>query len=267
MKVLIATDGETPSAEAEQLLVWVGDRATLDVTAFSVTTYDIDPADAPGGTVEDARAAAKGRADALGERLGREGFRVSTAVAEGDPGAEIVRKIESEGFDLVVVGSSRHRWLRERLLGTTSSYVLQNSPCSVLVVRECPEASEARMKVLVATDGSDDAETAIRSFSRFVNPARCAATVISVAQPSPEDAQGYVDAARALLDDEGISTDGEVKEGAPSPTLLQLADEGDYGLVVLGSRGLGPVRRALLGSVSDAVARYARAAYIARALT
>jgi nucleotide-binding universal stress UspA family protein len=36
-----------------------------------------------------------------------------------------------------------------------------------------------------------------------------------------------------------------------------LAEEIDAGLIVIGSRGLGGVRRALVGSISDAVVRYA----------
>jgi nucleotide-binding universal stress UspA family protein len=36
-----------------------------------------------------------------------------------------------------------------------------------------------------------------------------------------------------------------------------LAEELDVGLIVLGSRGLGPLRRALMGSVSDSVIRHA----------
>ena len=38
---------------------------------------------------------------------------------------------------------------------------------------------------------------------------------------------------------------------------MRLAEELDAGLTVVGSRGLGGVRRALIGSVSDSVVRYA----------
>ena len=265
MKVLFTTDGEAPSEVSERLLVQLGDRATLDVTAFSVTTYNIDPADDPHGNVESARATTEGWASSLAGRLKDEGFRASSAVAEGDPGAEIVRKVESEGFDITVVGAGRHTWLRERLLGTVGSYVLQNSPTSVLLVKESPEVQD-KMKVLIATDGSDDAQVAITSFSRFVDPARCSASVVSIAQSSADAANENVDKARTVLDAEGITSDGAVHEGSPSSRLLELMEEGGYGLVVLGSRGQGPIRRALLGSVSDQIAHHAPASFIARAL-
>ncbi len=56
---------------------------------------------------------------------------------------------------------------------------------------------------------------------------------------------------------------GEVAEtharlGRPDAEIVGLADELGAGLIVLGSRGLGPLRRALMGSVSDSVVRHAR---------
>ena len=39
--------------------------------------------------------------------------------------------------------------------------------------------------------------------------------------------------------------------------IVHLADELGAGLIVMGSRGLGGIRRALMGSVSDSVVRHA----------
>ena len=265
MKVLLATDGEFASELAERLLVRLADRDAVEPTAFSVTTYDIDPADEPKRTVEDARSVTNEVVDALSTRLEKEGFRVDRATSEGDPGAEIVRRVEAEGFDLTVVGAGRHAWLRARLLGTSSSYVVHNSPSSVLIVRDCRESRDP-VKVLVATDGSDDAGRAIRSFAEFADPSRCSVSVVSIAQPSEITAQQNVNEARGLLNGAGVATEGFVLNGSPSPRLLEMMREGGYEVIVLGSRGLGPVRRALLGSVSDQIAHHAPASFIARSL-
>ena len=48
-----------------------------------------------------------------------------------------------------------------------------------------------------------------------------------------------------------------VRVGSPSAEIVALAEELEAGLVVVGSRGLGAVRRALMGSVSEAVVRHA----------
>ncbi len=45
--------------------------------------------------------------------------------------------------------------------------------------------------------------------------------------------------------------------GRPDAEIVRLAEEIGAGLVVLGSRGLGPIRRALVGSVSSSVVRHA----------
>jgi nucleotide-binding universal stress UspA family protein len=45
--------------------------------------------------------------------------------------------------------------------------------------------------------------------------------------------------------------------GKPDQEILKLGEELNAGLTVTGSRGLGGVRRALMGSVSDSVVRHA----------
>ena len=42
-----------------------------------------------------------------------------------------------------------------------------------------------------------------------------------------------------------------------APEIVALAEEIEAGLIVMGSRGQGGIRRALMGSVSDAVVRHA----------
>jgi nucleotide-binding universal stress UspA family protein len=46
--------------------------------------------------------------------------------------------------------------------------------------------------------------------------------------------------------------------GAPDDEILRFCEEqGDFGLIVMGSRGLGPIKRRLMGSVSESVVRHA----------
>lgn len=49
----------------------------------------------------------------------------------------------------------------------------------------------------------------------------------------------------------------QVRVGHPADTLVRMAEEEGCGLIVLGRRGLTPVQRWMLGSVSDRVLRYA----------
>jgi nucleotide-binding universal stress UspA family protein len=45
--------------------------------------------------------------------------------------------------------------------------------------------------------------------------------------------------------------------GAPDREIVELAEKLSAGLVVMGSRGRGGIRRALMGSVAESVVRYA----------
>ena len=48
-----------------------------------------------------------------------------------------------------------------------------------------------------------------------------------------------------------------LREGVVPQEIVALAEELEVGLIVLGSRGRGGIRRALMGSVSDSVVRHA----------
>jgi nucleotide-binding universal stress UspA family protein len=64
------------------------------------------------------------------------GFRIDTAiVAEGDPAASIVAFCEKGGFDMIAMGSRGHGKLKEMVLGSTTSKVLRQAKCSVLIVK------------------------------------------------------------------------------------------------------------------------------------
>ena len=137
-------------------------------------------------------------------------------------------------------------------------------------------------KILLATDGSKEAELAFASAADLSEKTSSELHVIYVGHmplvsyESPgatildpdlsarmqEDAKQE---ARTKLDEQMQQvgqTAGEVAEmharvGRPDAEIVGLADELDAGLIVLGSRGLGPLRRALMGSVSDSVVRHA----------
>jgi nucleotide-binding universal stress UspA family protein len=83
--------------------------------------------------------------------------------------------------------------------------------------------------------------------------------------PMEEQGQQFEQVARQTLDAEvqqvrevgGTVAQAHLRMGTPAAEIMQLAEELKVGLVVVGSRGSGGIRRALMGSVSDSVVRHA----------
>ena len=296
MKVLYATDGFDAAGKAGSVMEKLGDRDRLDITVMSVTHTGIP---APEHAVlmldpiEERRRDTVDLVDAACEKLVAAGFHVKGHTAEGHPGPEIVRAISDDWFDLVVMGGSRRSWLGSHLLGSVSSYVLHSSPWPVMIVHEAlPSADNGR--VLIGTDGSRGAEFTIAMLAQFADPSSTAMKVVSVVQdPAPrsfavpesfyvpsglrgyldqtrkrvrDHAEGLVESASTELRDAGFDVQGAVLVGHPTEQLLREANQDGFDLVAVGSRGLGPVRRALMGSVSEQVVQHAKAALVGRRL-
>jgi nucleotide-binding universal stress UspA family protein len=64
--------------------------------------------------------------------------------------------------------------------------------------------------------------------------------------------------AQAILEERGIAVESVTASGDPASSIASLAEEHRADLVVIGTRGLGPVQRLLGQSVSQAVSRRVR---------
>ncbi|MGI8708931.1 MAG: universal stress protein [Actinomycetota bacterium] len=79
-----------------------------------------------------------------------------------------------------------------------------------------------------------------------------------------EQAWQLVKREQARLRRAGFDSKGTVLLGSPGPQLLKEAENLQADLVVAGARGIGPIRRAFLGSVTDQLARHAPATLVGR---
>jgi nucleotide-binding universal stress UspA family protein len=69
------------------------------------------------------------------ERARNDGVETTFLVWSGEPGQSIVAAAEAEGADLIVVGTRALDRAGRFLLGSVSDYVVNNSPCPVLIAR------------------------------------------------------------------------------------------------------------------------------------
>ena len=130
------------------------------------------------------------------------------------------------------------------------------------------------MRIVLATDGSKDSLAAAAYLKELPLPPSTTVRIIAAVSLPPlalhvasapelkrsviDRAQQVVDDARTALAPRGFAIETDVVMGDPRAEIVRQAEEWKADLVVLGARGLGGVKRFLLGSVSDAVARHAR---------
>jgi nucleotide-binding universal stress UspA family protein len=116
------------------------------------------------------------------------------------------------------------------------------------------------MRLLLAVDGSGPSLLATRFVRRMHRDARELSIVLLHVEPSGGDAEARERAttqARAILDEEGVPYELEVVQGDAAAMVVERAQEQDCDFIVLGARGLGALREALLGSVSASVLKNA----------
>ncbi len=140
-------------------------------------------------------------------------------------------------------------------------------------------------RILLATDGSKEADLATRTAIDLAQKTGSELHVVHVFGIAPIGPPVYPEAtdlqaeafeveaeeriseqrAREVLDAEvgkvrsagGTVVEAHLMEGRVAPEIVALAEEIGAGLIVMGSRGHGGIRRALMGSVSEAVVRHA----------
>ena len=128
------------------------------------------------------------------------------------------------------------------------------------------------MKILVPVDGSVAALQALRQALRMIDEGLRATLVLAnvqepatlyelllahdpevIEQIAAEAGLELLEPARALVRAAGVEHEIEVARGDPAHTLVDIVDNFGCDMVVMGSRGMGTLRSALLGSVAHEV--------------
>ena len=141
-RILVPVDGSEASEQAIEMLASFFDLESADVTLLHVLETlwlpEEEDLELPEEAVqvklqlrlEGEALLARARAKILPRHSG-----VTTVVREGLPANEILSAADEGEYDLVVLGASEATDMKHRILGSVSTKVTWNAPCSVLLVR------------------------------------------------------------------------------------------------------------------------------------
>jgi nucleotide-binding universal stress UspA family protein len=189
---------------------------------------------------------------------------------QGHPAGEIAALARELDADLVVVGRRERGALGRLFLGGVSNKVARDAPCPILVVRGGWPPS----RVVVGDDLSEEAETA-GALAAIIGGLYGVPVRLTTAYLPSKWYVSYAAHSRRVRETER-RIDRELEERAtvlgraleeqpytevarkrPDEVLQGTPEGGKATLVAIGSRGLGAVKRAVLGSVSAGVLRAA----------
>ena len=272
-RILVGIDGETGGQDALALARTLASPSTELALAHVWQRFDGVVAAALGGPhpVEAGKELLERTWREL-DRPGRTLNRKAGSVAEG-----LHRAAEDEQADLLVVGSPAAQRTGHVRMGDDTRASLHGAPCAVAVAprgfaaehrgadlrrigvawQDTPEAGEA-LRVARGIAGEHGAELHVTSvLSRLPSAWEGAYAYVEVFDDITGDDEREAKERLAAL---GADVIGHVAWGWPVDELLSTSDTLD--LLVLGSRGYGPVRRLLLGSTSDGVTKEAACAVL-----
>ena len=187
---------------------------------------------------------------------------------------------------VVVVGGTHRGAIGRVVPGSTAQRLLEGAPCPVAVAPRGWAATDVSLAPVVAGfDGEEDSRVAVAWAGRVAAlleaPLRLV-TVLEPLPPLPRDPVTFVrpDALEQMMADAreslrgslrseldtlaasfaesapGVPVDVRLLDGHPADRLVAQAD-GEGGLIVVGSRGYGPLGAVLVGSVAAEVLREA----------
>jgi nucleotide-binding universal stress UspA family protein len=264
--VLIGIDGGSGGRDAIALASRLKD-ADSQLTLAHVHSGELHPLHAvtPGLVREERAAAARLLED---ERDAAHVSAELAGVVAMSAGHGLHIQAEQQGADLIVVGScSRGAWGRA-MLGDDTRAALNGAPCAVAIAaRGYAERSAPVTKLGVAYNGSPESQAALALARELGVSTRAAISAVEVVSPPTYSFTGLVPMAMAESMDLVLEeanrrlaalpdVDGRAVFGLVGEELARFSGELD--ILVVGSRGYGPLRRMVLGSTSDYLERHAR---------
>lgn len=282
MKILIGYDGSECSDDMLVDLRRAGLPKVADVKIVSVgELWLAPPSDDENSPLFDIETPRKLSAHAHGQ--------IATAFPDwniipegevGSPSLQLLSVADTWKPDLIVVGSHGRSKLERIFFGSVSQRIVTEAHCSVRVSRKPRTADpEAAVRIIIGLDDSPEAKAAVDAVARRAWPEGSEAILVTSIDPYAVDstdtgleaqeigvnvvvpktrnhyryAQSLQAPAEQQLKDAGLKVGTVISDESPKKSILHTAEHAQADSIFVGSRGLGRLRRLLLGSVSSAV--------------
>jgi nucleotide-binding universal stress UspA family protein len=213
-------------------------------------------------------------ADALLDSID-EGDVARDAVADTSAAHALHELAEEHGASLVVVGSTHRGRVGRVMPGSTGERLLHGAPCPVAIVPKHYGAEDHPLRTIgVGYDGSDESEAALATATELARRVGATLRVIRVfdateiGTPALMSGPGYINMPKEIERTQRERFERRMSEqpndvvlesvfciGSPNRDLAAESESVD--LMVMGSRGYGPLHAVLLGGVAHAVVRKA----------
>ncbi len=157
---------------------------------------------------------------------------------------------------LLVLGPSHRGTIGRALHGDTTADTIFTAPCGVAIATGSP-TTHALRRIGVAWDGTPEADGALEWAVQLAQRTAGTVHILYVGEPRHPEGTTLRPEAGQLLEtvraaaEHRVPATAKLLWGDPGPVLADVSH--DLDLLVLGSRARGPLRRTLLGSVSNEV--------------
>jgi nucleotide-binding universal stress UspA family protein len=284
--ILFATDFSDCARQAQDYAIFLAGDWKAGLTILHVLEFQpgMDP-DQPVNRMylDQVRAESDRQLNALVSIATQRGMVVMARQVTGFPSQQIVQEAEQDKANLVVVGTHGRTGLAHILLGSTAERVVASAPCPVLTVRPCldqaaPASSKAAVPrlrtILVPVDFSDCSRQALEYAAHTAGHFGASLTLLHVVEPvsygldftlassqqGPEmraQLEARLAELAATLSAQWLTTDAVIRGGTPASSILDLARQRSYDLIIMGTHGRRGLSHLACGSVAEAVLRHA----------
>lgn len=264
--VLVGVDGKPNGRDAIALASHLTDPDGK-LTLAHVHSGDLRPSHAISpGLVREEREASHTLLER--ERAAAEVSAELVSVVAMSPGRGLHEQADERGCDLLVVGSCSHGAFGRAMLGDDTRAALNGAPCAVAIAPlGYAEHPTTIAKIGVAYNASPESGTALAMAHSLAAANRASVHALEVVMiPAIAYggmvAPGFGESIDMVLQDadrrmkELPDVEGRAVYGLAGEELAAFGDEVD--LLIVGSRGYGPVKRLVLGSTSEYLQRHAR---------